>query len=94
MDTCPVYLVAFAKIVLNKNKDIILDGVYFGGLVESIDDAEKLSSDCINNIKGGTILTKIKKLDTPFIIDGMFYVEDKFEAIIKDMREAQSILSK
>jgi len=88
------YLVAYAKIVMEKNKNVILDGVYFGGIAESAELAEKLAIDCVNNTKGGTIITKIKQLDSNNVIDGMFYLEDKFESIVKDMREACAILNR
>lgn len=88
------YLVAYAKIIVEKNKNVILDGVYFGGVAESIDSAEQLATDCINNTKGGTIITKIKQLDSDNVIDGMLYLEDKFESIVKDMRETCAILNR
>ena len=85
------YLVAFARIQSDKDSDIALQGVYFGGVGETSEEAERIARECVNTIKGGTILPKIIQLtDTNSVIDGLLDAMEKFEQVAAYMVEADN----
>ena len=85
------YLVAYAKVIIEK-EDIKLQGVYYGGMGETREEAEFLAKDCVNNIKGGTIMPRIVPLDNYDFIDAMYDITDRFERIVNDMVEMNKTL--
>jgi hypothetical protein len=89
--TVVTYLVAFARIQSDKDSDIALQGVYFGGVGETPEEAERIARECVNTIKGGTILPKIIQLsDTNSVIDGLLDAMEKFEQVAAYMVEADN----
>jgi len=86
------YLVAYARIQSDKDTDITLQGVYFGGLGETPEEAEQIARDCVNTIKGGTILPKVLKLDENTVIDAMLDAMEKFEQVTAYMVEADNTI--
>lgn len=89
------FAVAFAKITVDKLNGIEFHGVYFGGVSETTDQADQIARECVNNIKGGTILPRIYKLSaTNNLIDIMYEAADKFEDMVKKMQEADIIMTK
>lgn len=92
-DDQPVeYLVAYAKIV-EDDDGIILQGVYFGGIGPTYEAAESIARDCVNQVRGGTVLPKVVKLTRPCqVIDALFDATDNFEAITAQMVEADATI--
>ena len=89
------FAVAFAKITVDKLNGIEFHGVYFGGVSETSEQADQIARECVNNIKGGTILPRVYKLtNTNNLIDIMYEAADKFEDMVKKMQEADTIMSK
>jgi hypothetical protein len=89
------YLVAYAKIVVDREQGIALQGVYFGGIGETLPEAESIAKDCVNNIRGGTILPKVLKLDGDGrVIDALYEATEKFEKVTANMVEADSIINR
>lgn len=88
------YAVAYAKITTNKD-GINLQGVYFGGVGESLQEANQVAKDCVNRIRGGTILSKVIELDgRNTLLDALMDASDKFEAITLQMQEAEAIINR
>jgi hypothetical protein len=88
------YLVAYAKIV-EDDDGIILQGVYFGGIGTTYEAAEGIARDCVNQVRGGTVLPKVVKLTRPCqVIDALFDAADNFEAITAQMIEADATIRK
>ena len=88
------WVVAYAKILMDKDTGIILQGVYFGGLGETQDEAHIIARDCVNTIKGGIILPKVLKItDSYCIIDALYDAADRFENITRKMQEADDIIN-
>lgn len=88
------YVVAYAKITTNKD-GISLQGVYFGGMGASIEEANQVAKDCVNRIRGGTILSKVIPLDgKSMLLDALMDASDKFEAITLQMQEAEAIINR
>lgn len=89
------YVVAYAKITMDKSTGIILQGVYFGGLGDTQEQAECIARDCVNMLRGGTILPKIEKIPTNgSVIDALYQATDKFERVTNQMIEADQIISR
>lgn len=88
------YMVAYAKITTNK-KGINLQGVYFGGMGDTIDEANRIAKDCVNQVNGGTILPKVVKLtEKNVMLDVLMEVSDKFESVTLQMQEANKIINR
>lgn len=88
------FVVAYAKITTNKD-GICLQGVYFGGVGETIDEANQVAKDCVNRIRGGTILSKVIPIDGKnMLLDALMDASDKFEAITQQMQEAEAIINR
>lgn len=85
------FLVAYAKIQCDKDADIALQGVYFGGMGDTPEEAEGIARDCVNTVRGGTILPKIIQLDCKHsVIDGLLDAMEKFEQVTTYMVEADN----
>jgi len=88
------FVVAYAKITTNK-EGIHLLGVYFGGLGATADEANQVARDCVNRVKGGTILSKVIPLNGKHrLLDALMDASDKFEMITMQMKEAEAIINK
>lgn len=89
------WMVAYAKILLDKDNGVKLHDIYFGGVGDSQEEAARIAKECVNTIKGGTILPRVFKLDEGLtIIDMLYEAADKFEVIAKRMQEAEVILNR
>lgn len=89
------WVVAYAKILLDKDTGVSLHGIYFGGIGDTPEDAEKIARECVNTIKGGTIIPKVLKIDDKFsVIDALYEAADRFEDSAKRMQEAESIIKR
>jgi len=94
-DNVEQYIVAYAKIVESKENGINLDGVFFGGIGSSKAEADKIARDCVNSIRGGTILPKIKQLNGKNqVVDALYDLADNFESITLQMIEASQTIQK
>lgn len=89
MDT--TYLVAYARIQSDKGSEIYLQGVYFGGVGDTPEEAESIARECVNTVKGGTILPRIVRLDDQStVIDGLMEAVERFEQVAAYMVEADN----
>lgn len=52
-------VVTYAKVVEDKDDGIYMQGVFFGGIASTKDEAERIARECVNGVKGGTILPKL-----------------------------------
>jgi hypothetical protein len=88
------YIVAYAKIT-EDDTGITLQGVYFGGVGKTFDEAEVIARECVNTIRGGTIIPKVLKLTRPQQLTDVFYdVMDAFESITAQMIEADETIKR
>ncbi len=89
------YLVAYAKFTHDKEKGIQLQGVFFADIAADEAEAQKIAKHCVNTIKGGTVLIKMSKIERPLhILDAMYDMTDQFEKLLKEMVEAERIITK
>jgi hypothetical protein len=88
------YVVAYAKIVTDKS-GINLQGVYFGGVGNTLDEANQVAKDCVNRTRGGTILSKVVEVKgNNMLLDALIDASAKFEAITLQMQEADAIINR
>ena len=89
------WTIIYAKISTDKDTGISLQGVYYGGQAETFSLAESIARDCVNSIKGGTIIPRIYKLDTDIdLVEAMYIATEKFEKDVERMVEADKIIAK
>lgn len=87
------YAIVYAKIVETKDNGIMIDDVFFGGIGSSIEEAEQIARECVNTIKGGTILARVLELTGPEqVVEVLYAAADNFEKITKQMIEAQKTI--
>ncbi len=95
MTVAQKFLVAYAKIVVDRENGIVLQGVYFGGIGDDAAEAESIAKECVNTIRGGTILPKVMPLDSDHqVIDALYDATERFEKVTANMIEADQIISK
>ena len=86
------YIVAYAKIIADK-ENINLQGVYFGGASSSPEEANAIARNCVNTIRGGTILPKVMPVKgTGQLLDAMFDACERFEQITAYMVESNETI--
>lgn len=93
------FVVAYAKISLDKGPDgseVVLQGVYYGGLVPSHIAAEQLARECVNKVRGATvIIPHISELDEDGLIyDALCIAEEHFQRIMLNMKESSAIYAR
>lgn len=90
-----MYLVTYAKVTLDKQSGIQLQGIYFGGTAPSEDEAAQVAKSCVSNNKGGTVLPKVLPLEHyESFIDALYESTQRFEELVGRMKEADQILSR
>lgn len=88
------FLVLYARITIDKNDGILLNGVYFGG-VGLKEEAEAIATDCVNIMRGGTILPKVVPIpDDVDFIELIYDVIDMFTDLVRNMIETQKTINK
>ena len=93
MSSTNKYVVAFARISVDKQDGIIMHGVFFGGIGDTFIEATQIARECVNNIRGGAIIPKILQMSNDEnIIDVLYNAADKFEQITKNMLEVHEHL--
>lgn len=89
------YVVAYAKIVESKDDGICLEGVFFGGVGTTQDEADDIARKCVNSIRGGTIIPKILPVNGKCqVIDALYDATENFERIANQMVEAHRTIQR
>tara|TARA_R110000751_G_scaffold50766_7_gene111928 strand:- start:563 stop:865 length:303 start_codon:yes stop_codon:yes gene_type:complete len=90
-----MYVVAYVKIVDNKRDGIKMQGVYFGGVGDTLEAAEEIAKKCVNEVRGGTVIPKVFPLENKLrVVETMHDAEHKFDQIAESMMQAEEILGK
>jgi len=88
------FVVAYAKITTEKS-GIFLQGVYFGGLGNTLEEANTIAHDCVNRIRGGTVLPKVMRITgDQKVLDALYDASDKFEHTTVQMQESEKIINR
>lgn len=89
-----IYLVAYAKVTIDKTEGIELLGTFFGGVSPSEAEAEDIARTCVNNHKNTTILPLISSMYHPQdILEKLDQMHDRFVKKVKTMQETHQIIS-
>lgn len=89
------YVVAYAKITESKTDGICLEGVFFGGVGITAEDAEDIARNCVNSVRGGTIIPKILPVNGKCqVIDVLYDAIENFEKITNQMIEAHKTIQR
>jgi hypothetical protein len=92
--TQAAYVVAYAKIVTDK-QGIHLNGVFFGGIGDTPEQAHDIARECVNTIRGGTILPRVIQIQEKYkVLDALYEAADKFESTTLQMQEANKIITR
>lgn len=87
-----VFVVMYGKFVEDKDEGIYLDGVYFGGIAEEKEKADRVARHCVDSVRGGMIVPKVFILeDGKKILDIFPTILNKFNTLEKEMIEAEDI---
>lgn len=90
-----MWIVVYAKIIEDKISDVQLAGVHFGGVANSKTEADKVARDCVNSVKGGTIMPKLYEVSgkhqLPLI---MAQANDFFAKREEEMRLTATIVNR
>lgn len=90
-----MYVVFYAKVIDDKDDGVYMAGIYFGGLGKTLADAEAEARDCVNTVRGGTILPKIYELPGERqLIQVMNKAVDKFRILEREMFAAEDIIER
>lgn len=90
------YVVCYAKITTEKSSFVSMSEVYFGGVAQTLQDAEVIARDCVNSSRGGTIVPKIAKTsedDHGCIIDTLDDLVGKLDDMLVNMQESEIIIN-
>lgn len=92
-DNCD-YMVAYARISEN-SEGIFLQGVYFGGMGRTHEEASAIAKDCVNSTRGGTILPKVCRVNGKHqVMDALYDAAEAFESITAQMSEANETIKR
>ncbi len=88
------YLITYAKYTNDKQEGMMFNDVYFAGIEQTKEAAEVLGRECVNTVKGGTVIVKINKVTKPYsILEVMYDIIDQQEKFANELAEAQQILN-
>lgn len=89
------YVVAYAKMVDDKEEGIYLQGVYFGGVEDTQEDANRAAKRCVNTVKGGTIFPKIIPMEhTNGLCSILKLARTRFEVMESNMIMTEDVVGK
>lgn len=84
------YLVTYSKFVTCKKEGTVLQGVYFAGIEQTREAADKLGKDCVNVVKGGTIVAKVTMVKSPYnVLEKMYDIIDLQERQLAELLETE-----
>lgn len=90
-----MWFVTYAKVTDDKEEGIKLVGVYFGGAADSKEGADTIARECLNTIKGGTVIPRTfhsdRKCSLPSVMDE---AATKFNKIVDQMRVSSEIINR
>lgn len=90
-----MWFVIYARVMDDKDEGIKLVGVYFGGAADTKEAADRIARECINTIKGGTVIPKTFRSDKQWSLRAvMDEATEKFHKIEEQMRTSSEIINR
>jgi hypothetical protein len=87
-------LVLYAKIVDDKDLGVLMTGIFIGGVVESITEADDLARRCVQSVQGGIAITKITAILNDDFRQTVKNMEITFGRMADRMYESEKTVSK
>ena len=86
--------VVYAKAIDDKELGIFIEGVYFGGMAQDHDQANRIATDCTNNVRGGTAIVRIMPIPSKKALIGVFKdARTRFDKLEREMIETEDVLA-
>ena len=86
-------VVLYAKAVDDKELGIYVEGIYFGGVANNPNHADKIAKVCTNNVRGGTALIRILQIgERNTMLEVFGEARSIFDKQERDMIETEDIL--
>jgi hypothetical protein len=93
MDTS--FVVAYAEISHDRTQGVKLKQVCFGGIGDTQIQADEIARSVVNSMKNITVVPKSFPLSKDQnLMDVMMGAQERFEAIVRNMAEADTIVSR
>jgi len=89
-------VVAYARFVEDKTDGIFMQGVYFGGIANTVEEAERIAKECVNTTRGGTILPRLVAItgdDSP-VLRAMEVAAERFGKLARQMYHAEEVIQR
>ncbi len=87
------YMVAYAKVIDDKDNGVYMQGIYFGGIAGTPAEAEAVARACVNSVKGGTVIPRIIPMDNNNqILDAVDRAVKRFNTMEVQMVQAEEII--
>ncbi len=88
-----MYVITYARVVFDGANGVCLDGVFFGGIAGSQQDADTLAGLCTKAVHGGTAVPRVLPLTQPeSLLDVLELARQRFNQLERDMVEAEDTL--
>ena len=85
-------VVIYGKAVDDKEIGIYIDGVFFGGVADNQEEADKLAKVCVNCTVGGVAIPKIIPIGDKTLHEIFREAKIRFDKIEREMMETEAIL--
>lgn len=90
-----MWVVVYARIVDSKEDGVYLAGVHFGGIAIEKTEADSIARECVNNIRGGTIMPKVLRLNGRHRLPAVMQDElSRFKKIESRMQDTAQIIDR
>ncbi len=91
--TGPPLAVVYGRFQDDKADGVWLDGIFFGGVGETPDDADEIAKSCVSGCRGGTVFPKIIPIRDDTLLDGAIAeAKTRIWKMEKEMIENEDIL--
>lgn len=90
--TITMLVVIYGKVIDDKEIGIYIEGVFFGGVANSQEEADQLAKDCVN-CTGGVAIPKIIPIGDKNLHEIFLEALRRFDKIEREMIETEDILS-
>lgn len=89
------WLVTYAKVIDDKQKGIVLSGIYFVGIYDDEQIASKMARECSHVIKNGMIIPKTAPMRTKEDFkDTLYDLYEQYHIMCDKMAQANHIYNK
>jgi hypothetical protein len=85
-------VVIYGKAIDDKELGIYIEGVFFGGIASTPEEADQLAKDCVNHTIGGVAIPRIIPIGNKNLHEIFREAKIRFDKIEREMVETEDIL--